>query len=153
MFNSPNARFTSCKLEPFDEVFAKIVCTAFIWVSYSENPVLIGSMVRADIIFLPVVIAALVIRTIAVTPAISNAENLSRTTSIPLVNGLKFIPLMPELIFSRPLDAPSNLRACLSLSRVLILVLTLLSKSRFSKPMETTRSSTVLPIAYLLPSI
>ena len=128
-------------------VFAKIVCTEFIWVSYSANPSFTGSIVIAETSFLPAAIAALVIFIKAVIPTTSSAENLALTVSIPLVIPSNRTLFAASPIFSSPLEAPDKFKLLLSLSRVDMLVCTFFSKFALSNRISTTRSSTVLLIS------
>ena len=65
-------------------VLAKIVCIAFICVSYSWNPDFIGSIVNAETNCLPAFIAELVMLLNAVMAIVCNAENFTLTVSAPL---------------------------------------------------------------------
>ena len=147
LFSSFKARLTSLMLAPSFCVFAKIVCVALICVSYSCKPVVIGSIVKAETIFLPAFNAEFVIFVRAVTAMTSSAENFNRTDSTPPASP----PISTEpaalLMFSKPFALSSNLRLFFSLSSVDMLVLTFFSKFALSNRISTTLWSIVLLIA------
>ena len=152
MLSSSKLLFTSSSVVPLELVLARIVCTAFICVSYSWKPSIIGSIVIALSNCFPVSIAELAMLTNAVTPTTSKAENLSFKVSAELDALLKSIFLADDPTFSNPLLAPSNFKAFFSLSNKLTVSVVLLLKSLFSNFIETTRSSICLDIVnYLLP--
>ena len=124
-----------------------MVCMAFICVSYSANPSLIGAIVIASAILLPAFIAELVIFINAVIPITCKAENLAVTVSIPLRIPSKETLLAALPSSSSPLEAPDRFKLFLSLSKVDILVRTFFSKFALSNRISTTRSSTVLLIS------
>ena len=139
--------FTIWTFVPSFWVLAKMVWTAFIWVSYSWKPDFIGSVVIADTIFLPASTAELVMLAKAVTPITCNAENLADTVSIPVPRPDISTFLAAEPTSSRPLEAPDRFNFCLSLSSVDILVWTFFSNWALSNLISTTLSSTVLLIS------
>ena len=61
VFSVSSAELTSSIVDPFDWVFARIVCTAFIWVSYSAKPSRTEA-VKALVMLFPASMAALVMR-------------------------------------------------------------------------------------------
>ena len=93
---------------------------AFILVSYSLKPSIIGSKVRELIIFLPALSAELVIFTNAVTATTSKDENLSFTVSTAEDNPDISTPLTLEVIFSSPLAPSLNFKLSDNLLRVFI---------------------------------
>ena len=73
-------------------MLVSIVCMAPILVSYSEKPLVIGSIVNACARFLPALTALFVIFASAVTPITPSAENLVVMLSTPDAN-----PLIPDV--------------------------------------------------------
>ena len=135
-----------------------MVCTELIWVSYSLNPPMIGSMVRAVAIIFPAVIAALAILERIVTARTSKAEKRRPTDSTPLekpdismrsiadpksstpaFSPEKLTRLMADPIFSNPLKAPEKFKLSLSLPMVDRLVWTLDSNCLLSNRISTIR--------------
>ena len=82
---------------------------------------MIGSMVRALIILVPVFIAALVILARAVIPTISNAEKRELTCSIPADTAVRVNPFAADAKLLRPSDAFLNFNFSFNLSMVDIL--------------------------------
>ena len=83
-------RVMSSMVVPLLAVLDMIVWIALILVSYSEKPAFIGSIVRAETILFPALIAELVIFARAVTAMTSRAENFIRTDSTA--------PLSPDIL-------------------------------------------------------
>ena len=112
---------------PLLSVLVRIVWIEFIFVSYSENPSMIGSIDKALVNLRPASIALLVIFINAVVAMIPNALNLLVTPSIPDASAPipsdvnLFILLLTSL---RPLVAPFILRLSFRLFKDFIVVLT-----------------------------
>ena len=103
-------------------VEAIIVRIEFVFSSYSEKPLVIGSIANAFTIFFPASTAEFVMLAKAVMPTTCSAENLAVTASTPLA-------------------APSRCNAILSLSSVLMVLSAFRSKSSFRNCISTTRLS------------
>ena len=116
MFNSAKDLLTSSSVLPLLEVFARMVWTAFICVSYSWKPDFMGSMVNADINFFPVFMAEVVILLNAVIAITSNAENFILTVSVALPNEFISTLLAALLILLKPSWTFSNLNDCFNFS-------------------------------------
>ena len=147
MFNSSNTRVTSFIFVPLLAVLDMIVWIEFILSSYSLNPVLIGSMVRALIILFPVLTAELVMLANAVTPITWRAENLALTVSTPLANPPISILFAASPTSLRPLAEVDIFKLCLSLSREDIDVLIFDSNCLLSNRISTTLLSTIVLIS------
>ena len=128
MLSSSNAALTSANVEPLFDVFANMVCIAFICVSYSWKPVLIGSMVNESTIRFPALTALFVIFAMVVAAATCIAENLSWTVSIAFDSGFMLTFLILLLRLSTPLSALPKFKLSLSLPNVRIVSLVFCSK-------------------------
>ena len=131
-------------------MLAKIVCTAFICVSYSWKPVFIGSIVSADTIFLPAFTAELVMLLNAVIAIVCNAENFTLTVSAPLDILDKSTFLADEDILEKPSAMLLNFSFSFNLSRVDMVTLVPDSNCWFSNFIWTTLCS-ISVLIYLWP--
>ena len=141
---------TSSKVLPLLLVLAKIVWIAPICVSYSWNPVFIGSIVNADTNFLPVFIAELVMLLNAVIAIVCNAENFTLTASAPLDMWDKSTFLADWEILLNPSVNLSNFSLSFNLSRVDMVVLVPDSNCLLSNFIWTTLCS-ISVLIYLWP--
>ena len=145
-FSSSRAAFTSSIVVPACDVFARIVCTALICVSYSSRPDFTGSKVRAFAKFLAELTASLVKLAIVTPPTSSIVVNFLTTLSIPCTVSLKSSFLAEALTSSSPLETPSRRSAAFNLSSVLNDWPTFLSNCWLSNRISTTLESTSLLI-------
>ena len=144
-FNSPSDFVTSSIVVPSFVVFASMVWTALILVSYSLKPVITGLIVNASAILFPALTAELVRFAIAVIPTIDITLNLLLTVSNALL--IPFIFTLDDAFsISSKVFAPGRFNFNFSLSRLDIVCFTLFSKLRLSNLISTTRWSTDLLI-------
>ena len=108
----------SVNVVPLEAVFVMIVWIAFILVSYSFKPSIIGSTVNDLANFNPASTALLVMLTNAVTPATSRAENLLIRVSAPFDTGSKLTFLAAAVTFANPLTPSASCNFLLKLLNV-----------------------------------
>ena len=109
---------------PLDAVFALIVAIDFIFCSYSPNPSVIGSKIKAFAILFPALTALLVKFINTVAPITPRLENLAVTVSTPLLNPLRFTLPAAFDIPSKPLPASFILSFSFNCLRLASVVLT-----------------------------